>query len=250
MDYIGKVIYNDDPTFTGRCKVKVFGLFDSLEDKNIPWFMPVTSEIFSSGGAGSISVPKIGDIVRVRFSNNDYYSGEYLSVVGLDPKLVEEIKEDYDGTHVLLYDANEELIIIYQRMTGLKIYHKGSYMIFDPNGRIQIYHQNMSNIIEIAEDGIKIATNGANGGSGESTGTIHLSSGNTIELSAPTVKINSDKVLIGNGAGDLYGAVKGQELITVLTRIVSELSAKSPQGSSLLGNTFNNIISDTVRVAK
>ena len=123
-------------------------------------------------------------------------------------------------------------------------------MIFDPNGRIQIYHQNMSNVIEIAEDGIKIATNGANKGSGESTGTIHISSGNIIELSAPTVKINSDKVLIGNGAGDLYGSVKGQELVTVLKAMVAELAAKSPQGSSLIGNSFDNILSDTVRVAK
>lgn len=251
MDYIGKVIYNEDPTFTGRCKVRVYGLFDNLDDENIPWFMPVTSEIYSSGGAGSISVPKIGDIVRVRFSNGDYYSGEYLSVVGLDPRLVEEIKEDYIGTHVLLYDADEDLLIIYQRMTGFKIYHKGSYMVFDPNGNIQIYHQNLSNVIEITEDGIKIATNGSKGGGGNSTGTIHLSAGNTIELSAPTVKINAKKVLVGNGAGESnWSAVKGEELATILKTIVTELAAKQPSGSELLGNPFSTMLSNTVKVAK
>lgn len=251
MDYIGKVIYNEDPTFTGRCKVRVFGLFDALEDENIPWFMPVTSEIFSSGGAGSVSIPKINDIVRVRFSNNDYYSGEYLSVVGLDPRLVEEIKEDYLGTHVLLYDADEELLVIYQRMTGIKIFHKGSYMVFDPHGDIQIQHQNLSNVVEIKEDGIIIATNSSKGGGGNSTGYIHLSSGDKIDITAPTVKVNADKVLLGNGAGENnYSAVKGEELQTVLKTIVAELAAKQPQGSSLVNSNFSQILSKTTKVAQ
>lgn len=251
MDYIGKVIYNEDPTFTGRCKVRVFGLFDALEDENIPWFMPVTSEIFSSGGAGSVSVPKINDIVRVRFSNNDYYSGEYLSVVGMDPRLVEEIKEDYIGTHVLLYDADEELIVVYQRMTGIKIFHKGSSMVFDPHGDISITHQNLSNVIEIKEGGITITTASSEGGGGNSTGEIHITAGKDVEITAPTVKVNADKVLLGNGAGENnFSAVKGEELQTVLTTIVAELSAKQPQGSSLLGNTFSNILSKTTKVAK
>lgn len=251
MDYIGRVIYNEDPTFTGRCKVRVFGLFDALEDENIPWFMPVNSEIYSSGGAGSVSIPKINDIVRVRFSNNDYYSGEYMSVVGLDPQLVEEIKEDYLGTHVLLYDAAEELLVIYQVMTGIKIFHKGSYIIIDPKSNVHIHHSNLSNAIEINEDGIIITTNGSDGGGGNSTGKINMSSGDEINATAKTVKVNAKKVLLGTGAGETnFSAVKGEELQTVLKTIVSELAAKQPQGSSLLGNSFSNILSKTVKVAK
>jgi len=55
-DYIGTVIYNEDPTFAGRCKVKVFGLFDDLSDDNIPWFVPSTTTIYSSEGGGNISI--------------------------------------------------------------------------------------------------------------------------------------------------------------------------------------------------
>ena len=102
MEYIGKVIYNEDTTHTGRCKVRVFGLFDNLKDENIPWFTPMNSSIFSAGGAGSLDVPKIGTIVRVKFSNNDYYSGEYMALQCVDPALVKEIEDDYDGAHVCL----------------------------------------------------------------------------------------------------------------------------------------------------
>ena len=72
-EYVGKVIYNQDPTHTGRCKVKVIGLFDNLPDENIPWFTPVNSNVFSGGGSGSISVPKLNTYVRVKFSNDDLY---------------------------------------------------------------------------------------------------------------------------------------------------------------------------------
>ena len=67
-DFLGRVIYNEDPTFSGRCKVQVFGLFDAFETENIPWFVPQSCSIFSSGnGSGNLSVPKIGTIVRVKF---------------------------------------------------------------------------------------------------------------------------------------------------------------------------------------
>jgi len=36
LNYIGKVIYNKDPDYTGRCKVRVFGLMDELEDNLVP----------------------------------------------------------------------------------------------------------------------------------------------------------------------------------------------------------------------
>ena len=79
-DYIGRVVYNNDPTFSGRCKIRVFGLFDDLDEGFIPWFAPKNMNIFSSPkGAGSISVPKVGTIVNVRFKN-DIYSGEYTNI--------------------------------------------------------------------------------------------------------------------------------------------------------------------------
>ena len=248
-EYIGQVVYNDDPTHTGRCKIKVFGLFDNLDEENIPWFTPVNSSIFSEGGSGSISIPKLNTYVRVKFSNNDLYSGEYTALQVVDPRLVEEIKADYDGTHVLLYDADAELLISYQKMQGLKIYHKGSYILLDPTGTIQAMHQNNSNVIEINNDKIIITTAGG-GNEGNPAGSIDITSASVVNVTADTVNINGNKVNIG--PGPYMPAVNSEELKVGLNKLVAAIGLKMPIGPdpTLAGSTFSNIDSKTVSITK
>lgn len=245
--YVGKVIYNEDPTFTGRCKVRVFGLFDGLDDEFVPWFAPVNSGIFSTQGGGSLSIPKIGDIVRVQFSNNDLYSGEYMSLQCLDPELVKEIKDDYLGTHVLLFDAEAELMVLYQVNTGFKIYHKGSHIILDPTGMIQLKHSNNTNVIEIGDDHINITTASTASGGNNPTGTINITSGNTINLNADTINLNSKHVNIGNSENkEKFKAVKGQTLQHVLSQLATAIDAKYPVGFGFIPRDFSEITSESV----
>jgi hypothetical protein len=46
-EYIGTVVYNNDPTYTGRCKIKIFGILDDLNEDQLPWFYPHISGVFS-----------------------------------------------------------------------------------------------------------------------------------------------------------------------------------------------------------
>ena len=65
--YYGSIIINDDPERIGRCKVRVLGVFDELKDDDLPWAFPSYNTTFGGGeskGFGSISVPKVGTIVR------------------------------------------------------------------------------------------------------------------------------------------------------------------------------------------
>ena len=245
MEYIGKVIYNEDTTHTGRCKVRVFGLFDNLKDQNIPWFTPMNSSIFSAGGAGSLDVPKIGTIVRVKFSNNDYYSGEYMALQCVDPALVKEIEDDYDGAHVLLYDSDAELVVIYQKMTGLKIYHKGASIILDPTGSIQLKHQNNANVIELNQNNIIITTASSEGGGNNTTGTINISSGNEINITAPNVNVNAENIKLGKTGND--NIVTANRLRPLLMSIMEELKAKSPYGSTISMSQLENIGSNKIK---
>lgn len=243
-EYLGRVVYNEDPTFTGRCKVKVYGLFDNLEDEFIPWFTPQNSTIFSSdNGAGSLSVPKLGAVVRVRFPFNNIYCGEYSNIQNIDPALVEEIKSDYENTHVLLYDADKNLMVIYQPMTGIKIFLNGSLIKIDADNSIQLKHANNSNMIEINDTKINIVT-----ASGEGTnlnGEINITSGARVNIVAPTVNVEAKSVTLGKDAA--AKAVKGEKLIGVLKQIVTELDTKFPQGASTLkGRSFSEILSKTV----
>ena len=248
-EYVGQVIFNEDPTFTGRCKVRVLGLFDELPDESIPWFSPVNSTIFSTSGNGSISVPKIDAYVRVRFLNGDIYAGEYMNVESMDPALIEEIKDDYDGTHVLLYDAAEQLIVIYQKMSGFRIYHKGACITLDPSGNIQLKHQNNSNVIEVDDDRIIISAASGSGG-GTSTGSIDITSGSTVNITADTVNVKGNKVNIG--PGPYIPAINTNELKITLQKLVSAIGLKMPIGPdpTLAGSNFSNLESKTVFISK
>lgn len=241
-EYVGKVIYIDDVTHTGRCKVRVFGLFDYLKDENVPWFTPGNIDKFSSDGGGCIDIPKVGSIVKVKFPNGDFYSGEYFGLPMLDPKLVKEIEDDYEDAHVLLFDADEELAVIYQKMTGFKIYHKGASIILDPDGNIQLKHQNNSNVIEVNENNI-IITSSKDGGN--QTGTVNISSANTVNIKAPTIHLESDNIRLGSSGSSHHIAV-AEEVAFALQRIVAELSIKQDPGSMLEGETWESLNSTKI----
>jgi hypothetical protein len=67
------------------------------------------------GVFGFLSVPKVGQFVRIQFNNGDVYAPEYTTIQNVDTELIQRIKDDYDGTHVLLYDPFEELTIIFHK---------------------------------------------------------------------------------------------------------------------------------------
>ena len=239
-EYIGQVVYNLDPTYSGRCKIKVYGLFDELPDEDCPWFVPQNLSGFSSsGGAGCISVPKIGAVVRVKFQNGDIYSGEYSNVQTLDPNLKNEIKDDYVDTHVLCYDADKDLMICYQPMTGIKLWLNGSMVKIDANGSIQLKHQNNTGVVEVNSDSINVT---------EANGTVNISGGTTVNITSGIVNINGSSVALGNNA--VSKAVKGEKLIGVLQQIVTELNTKYPQSvSTLAGRDFKEILSSDVTLS-
>ena len=80
---------------------------DNIQDDHLPWSVPINSTRMAGDGAGSLSVPKVGIIVRVQFNNGDINSPEYTTIQNIDTQMRERIQEDYDGTHVLLYDPDE-----------------------------------------------------------------------------------------------------------------------------------------------
>lgn len=242
-DYIGRVVYNEDTTFSGRCKVRVFGMFDDLDEQYIPWFSPMTTTVFSSAkGSGNLSVPKVGTIVRVRFQS-DIYSGEYSFIQNVDPALTEEIKDDYQNTHVLCYDSDKNLMVMYQPMTGFKIWLNGSLIKVDSDGAIQLKHRNNSNVVELNDNTINITTVSGEGTS--TNGVINISAGSEVSITAPTVNVNSKSISLGKDS--VARAVKGEKLCSVLKQIATELNTKFPQGAStLVGRSFEEILSTTV----
>ena len=246
-EYIGKVIYIDDITRSGRCKVRVSGLFSGIPDANIPWFSPKSTASFSGSGGGSLDVPKIGSIVSVTFDRGCVYAGQYTSMANADPALVNEVKEDYEGSHMIMHDSAEQVAVMYQPMSGLKIFHKGASIIIDPNGNIQIKHQNNSNVIEINDGDITIAAGSSQSGGSSSSGTINISSTSEINLTAPTINLDGENINLGHAP--VKSVVSAEDLIPILNMMKNNIIAKMPYGSpDLAPETFTSISSNNVKM--
>ena len=216
-DFLGIVVNAKDPTFSGRAQVKVFGLFDGISDDHLPWASPINSTIFAGNGAGSLSVPKVGQIVRVQFNNGDLYAPEYTTIQNIDTSLIQKIKNDYDGTHVLLYDPGEELTVIYQKKSGLQIYLKESFFQIGKDSMITIQTPNNDSIIQMEND------------------IINITSKNEVNIAgASRVVVNADEVIVNGNAATKIGpgpynhAVAGETLMALLATMASALDSKIP----------------------
>ena len=216
-DWIGVVTNNIDPLFSGRCQIRVFRLMDSIDGQDLPWAVPVNSTLFAGDGAGSLSVPKIGQIVRVQFNNGDVYAPEYSTIQNIDTELIETIKEDYDGTHVLAFDPDEGLNIIYQRNLGIQIFYRESFFQISPDSMITIQHANQESLIQMEGDKTYITTKNE----------VNISAGAKVEVTADEV------IAAGNrttkvGPGPYYHAVLAEVLFPLLQTMATALDAKMP----------------------
>lgn len=224
-NFLGFVIFNNDPLFSGRAKIRVFNLFDNIEDEALPWFKPMFSPVFGTKGQGSLSVPKIGTIVRVRFNNGDIYNGEYTVIEDIDKKLIEEIKEDYVDTQVLLHDDGHELFVIFQPNRGLQIFYQGSYFKIHPDNMISIVHANNTSLIELIDDKINVVSDGEVNVGGNSNTSVNVTANNIYLRGRNGVHIEGNKP-------DEVG-VNGNALFILLETLAKMIDAKQPSSPGI-----------------
>lgn len=216
-DWIGVVINSNDPTFSGRCQVKVFGLFDGIQNEHLPWATPINSTIFAGNGAGSISIPKPGHFVRIQFNNGDMYAPEYTTIQNIDTDLINRIKDDYQGTHVLLYDPGEELTVIYQKLSGFQIFYKESIISITPDTMITFQTPNMDSIIQMDGDVTNITTKNE----------VKVVAAANAEVAADEVVINGAQTT-KVGAAPYQHAILAEPLWALISTLAAALDSKMP----------------------
>ena len=84
--WLGEVVDNKDPLKNGRCRVRIFGKFDSLPNDSIPW-----SSAGNRSAVGQHTVPNIGEIVEVTFDNGNIYSPVYGEIVNQNKNLKDKV---------------------------------------------------------------------------------------------------------------------------------------------------------------
>lgn len=218
---IGTVMAVNDPTFTGRIKVKVPGYNDNIPTEKLPWCSYGGATVFSGNGGGNISIPRVGQLVRVQFKSGEATSMEWTAINALDPDLINELKNDYQGSQVLLYDSGSDLSVKYQPTTGFIIYYKGSFVQFAPDNSITIHYGEgaTGTQIQLSDERVDI----------QSGGEINLTTTGKINLEADSITLNAKSGV--NIAGSVAGecAVNGAKLMTALLMLAENADLKAPQ---------------------
>ena len=121
--FMGAVEDISDPRKEGRCRIRVIGIHeDTIPTEDLPWAYPSQkSTIFGKGGGGAISIPKKGAMVIVRFNNGNTYSPEYYSIHELAQDVKDELNQEYEGSHIVLFDGDQELKIWFSVSKGLTL---------------------------------------------------------------------------------------------------------------------------------
>lgn len=153
--WIGVIVNNDDPLRQFRCKARIFGLLDDVDEELLPWLFPSGNNTFSSndnGGAGDASYPKKGTFVKIQFPFEDVYSGEYFAIQNVNQSLSEELDGDYENCQVIRYDEDEELKILFTQQQGFLVQLRDNIINIDKDNNITLKNDK-NDYVEILNDG-------------------------------------------------------------------------------------------------
>lgn len=240
--FYGEVVDNDDPDQEGRCKVKIYGVYESdspvyetqsdgsskvvgtekveIPVEDLPWASPGSSKVFGGGedgGFGDISIPKMGAIVRVQFAEGDTYNPEWYSIAYVNQAVKDEIADSYLNSHVILYDVDEELKAFYTPSKGFEIYLKKSHITINPDASITIEHADSQSIIELVGADCNITTQA----------NVNVTASTKIECTAETAIFNGTTKTQLGPLGN-YGAVGAEPLWAFLKSLAAAVDLKWP----------------------
>ncbi len=244
--FLGEVVDVTDPLREGRCKVRVFSIFDTLPTEDIPWAIQSQKPAFfgQDAKAGSISIPKKGAIVNVRFNNGDLYSPEYEQVQEIGDDIKEELKKstayEYEGAHYILFDGDEQIKFWFNKGRGLTLEMKDSYLNIDQNSKIELYHKDGLSSVELDGNVITVM----------SQSQVNVIS-NSIKTSAQSVHIDGKTTRVGSSK-IVESAVMGDTLYAALYGLAAMIDAKMPSTPSAaqqyIANMRDDMLSETVSI--
>jgi hypothetical protein len=171
--YRGKVIDNNDPKKQGRCKVKVYGLYDEIPNSDIPWSNPTQG--FLGSDVSSLIIPLNGTIVNVVFEDDDVYKPVYTTKTFITTEIPSKAKDGYPD-NMVFFESNDGDSFTFNRKTGDMILTHRSGTIIELNKDIKIE----------SSDGSKIEM--------DKDITVEGSSGSSV-----TIKSNGDIEIGGSG---------------------------------------------------
>lgn len=221
--FLGTVEDAKDPDFEGRCRVRVFGIHgEAVPIEDLPWAYPKGKSLFfgQDGKGASISIPKEGSVVAIRFDNGNIYSPEYYAIQELADDIKEELQKDseYHGSHFLLFDGDEELKFWFTKEKGITMQLKDSRVNIGQDKSIIIEHADTQSVIELRGSEINITADSK----------IIATSTSKIELNSNNIHVNGNSVILGPNKSLAQPGVLGTSLSTALSTLAGAIDAKWP----------------------
>lgn len=146
--WVGKVVDNEDPLHLGRCKIRVFGYFDNIDSKLLPWAICQTSYV--GGTYGNLIIPEVGTVVNGYFDNGDtqkpIFTGTFNKAASLlkSPTMVSRLL-DYPQTMILMETDKGESLTLNRKNGKLTFNHRsGMTITISANGSIDVSQPTMS----------------------------------------------------------------------------------------------------------
>jgi hypothetical protein len=103
-------------------------------------------------------------MVIVKFNNGNIYSPEYYSIHELAQDVKDELNSEYEGSHILLFDSDEQLKIWFTPNKGMTISIKDTFINIDLNNNIRLKSTNKviveSPRIELGTDAVESVIKG------------------------------------------------------------------------------------------
>ena len=189
--FLGSVVDVKDPLKLGRVKVKVFGVYDDIDDADLPWaqiVVPVTQGVHEEQGQylGMLKGTQVFGMFL------DGQNSQLPMVIGTVPK---------EGDANPKADANYPTNKVYQTETGhykeyddtpgaerIKEAHKsGTYYEMQADGSIKTHITKDNYSIVLGDESVTIA--------GKVTinvgGDVDLTAGGNVSINAKNIKLNS-----------------------------------------------------------
>ena len=128
--YIGIIEDNKDPKKQGRCKVRVYTIYDDIPTSDLPWAAP-----FKDLNGNEFVAPEIGKVVSIIFNNGNIYKPEFVYAhhynINLEKKLKTLTDQGYVSMRALMFDHktqiysnDDEGLIIDYKLNNINILDK------------------------------------------------------------------------------------------------------------------------------
>jgi len=215
MTFLGEVVQHLDPEKDYRCRIRVFGKFDELEDDDLPWAYPRLPLTFASdGGSGTASVPKLGAVVEVKFESGDYYHPTYSAMPHVSNDVKSLVANSYEDSHVIIADKSQDLAMYYTKSQGFVVDLKGSYLLISNDGSITIEHKDTKSVIEMRGGVITVTADSE----------VNITARSRVHLTAPEVWL--DGKVTKNGHTPTFTHTRHEPLWEFLKVMAQALDAK------------------------